>query len=265
MTSKLLLSFWALSLAPSIFAWVHISELKPRLPVSPSQPNIIFHWNGDAPELDDKDEVFAGKYSQASNSELMEALLDAAVATWNAVETTYIKMQITTDSSAQMDENDEIFSIVVAEQESVAVAAAAQPSFISQDPNPSANESNPHIIHDCDISVSTAKVSAKSLLRTLVHELGHCLGLGHPHASYASIMSYASSSQGSSLALDDKAAVSFLYPRPGQSQKVQYLTTCGSLGSDASAAGWAGILTLVPVLSLGLRLLFRRFRSNRNF
>ncbi len=236
-------------------AFVHISQIKPHLNVSPENPSITFYWNGDAPDLSEKEQVLDGTFADASNSDLMAALLAKAVNTWSSVPTTYLKLKVAMDASANLDENDEVFSIVVEAQDSKAVAAAALPSFISNDPDPSDLERNPHIIHDCDISVSDSSVSAKSLLRTLVHELGHCLGLGHPHSSYRSIMSYSSLDDSADLALDDKAGVSFLYPAPGESQKVQYLTTCG-VASGAEASGIGGFCLLLPGLFILLRGFF---------
>ncbi len=237
-------------------AFVHISQLKPRLPVSPENPSVTFFWNGDAPNLTEKEEVLDGSFANSSDQDLMAALLTLAMNTWTNVPTSYIILNQQEDASAQVDENDETFSIVVEAQDSQAVAAAALPSFITNDPDPTALERDPHVIHDCDISVSNSSVSAKSLLRTLVHELGHCLGLGHPHSSYRSIMSYSSLDDSASLALDDKAGVSFLYPEPGESEDVRYLTTCGVVGGQGSTA--AGLCFGLPLFLLGLRRCFRK-------
>jgi hypothetical protein len=228
-------------------AFVHISQLKPRLPVSPESPSMIFYWNGDSPRLTEKDEVLDGVFAGASDFDLMEALLQAAVNQWNNVPTAYIELDIGFDDTAKLDADDEKFSIVVEEQDSQAVAAAALPSFTSDDPEASAAERDPEIIHDCDITVSNSSVSAKALYRTLVHELGHCLGLGHPHSSYRSIMSYSTLDDSAELALDDKAGVSFLYPEPGESAKVDYLTTCGGVGGQ-SAPGFLLGWFLLPAL-----------------
>ena len=239
-------------------AFVHISQLKPRLPVSPESPSLTFYWNGDSPRLTEKDRVLDGVFAGASDFDLMEALLQAAVNQWNNVPTAYIELEVAFDATAELDADDESFSIVVEEQDSQAVAAAALPSFTSDDPDPSAVERNPHIIHDCDITVSNSSVSAKSLFRTLVHELGHCLGLGHPHSSYRSIMSYSTLDDSAELALDDKAGVSFLYPEPGESEKVEYLTTCGAVGGQASPGFLLGWL-LTPALLIGCRRVYRCF------
>lgn len=246
MRSKLLLTL--LLGSSQALSFVHISQLKPRLPVNPDAPTITFLWNGDAPNLTEKEEVLDGAFADSSDQDLMAALLTRAMNSWNNVPTAYVNLNLQQDASAQIDENDETFSIVVEPQQSKAVAAASLPSFISNDPEPSDLERDVHIIHDCDISVSSSSVAAKALLRTLIHELGHCLGLGHPHSSYRSIMSYSSLDDSANLALDDKAGVSFLYPEPSEAEDVQYLTTCGGVGGHSATAG---VWLCVPLLLIG--------------
>jgi hypothetical protein len=254
MRYKFVLLF-ALGSSPAL-AFVHISQLKPRLPVSPENPTVTFLWNGDAPDLTEKEDVLDGSFADSSDQDLMAALLTRAMNTWNSVPTAYVTLNLEQDAAAHIDENDETFSIVVEAQDSQAVAAAALPSFMTSDPDPTALENEPKVIHDCDISISNSSVSAKSLLRTLVHELGHCLGLGHPHSSYRSIMSYSSLDESANLALDDKAGVSFLYPEPGESEDVRYLTTCGVVGGQHSVSGlWLGL----PLAVVG----WRRYRRKR--
>jgi hypothetical protein len=216
---------------------------------------MTFLWNGDAPELTDKSEVLDGSFANSSDQDLMAALLTRAMNTWNNVPTAYVILNMQQDASAHINEYDETFSIVVESQDSQAVAAAALPSFTTDDPDPTPLENDSKIIHDCDISVSDSSVSARSLLRTLVHELGHCLGLGHPHSSYRSIMSYSSLDESATLSLDDKAGVSFLYPEPGESEDVRYLTTCGVVGGRTP---WAGLWLSVPVLLIGWRRFHKR-------
>lgn len=57
-----------------------------------------------------------------------------------------------------------------------------------------------------------------ALGKTTLHELGHCLGLGHSVVP-ESIMSYRLDVNGFSLALDDEAALSRLYPADGSTPK----------------------------------------------
>ncbi|MBC7660010.1 MAG: matrixin family metalloprotease [Chitinophagaceae bacterium] len=247
----------------SLKAFVHISPSKPHLPVSPNNPTITFQWNGSAPVLSDKGDVFDGIYADSSDTELMEVLLKAAMGKWNEVESAYLNFEVVLNKNAVTNSEDEIYAIVVEDQDSQTVAAAALPSFQSSNPDDSPLKKNGHIIYDCDISVSTNAVSAKYLLKTLTHELGHCVGLGHPHSDYNSIMSYANSSDTAELGLDDKAGISFLYPEPGVSQKVKYMTSCGVLAlrsdDDPRAEGgyrWPTLFLLLLPLLLGFRKQF---------
>lgn len=247
-------SFWTLGLllfvgTPAL-AFVHISQKKPHLPVSPANPTVTFYWNGESPSLKNKEEILDGIFADASDQALMEALLVRAMNTWNSVETAYLDFQMQVDPTVANDKDDGIYSIVVEEQDSKSVAAAAQPNFADE-----GGERNGKIIFDCDISVSSAKVDAKALLRTLVHELGHCIGLGHPHSNYHSIMSYSGLSDSAELGLDDKAGITFLYPEEDISQDVRYLTTCGTVGGGD---GGGGALLFTPLAVILLRMLRKR-------
>lgn len=237
-------------MAAPAFAFVHINQVKPHLPVSPENPTVVFQWNGDSPSLSDKGDVLDGAYGNATDSELMEALLRTAMSKWNSVESSYLNFELEINPGVVIDSEDEIYAIVVENQESKSVAAAALPNFISSEKGDSPNKQSGRIIFDCDISVGTSKVSAKSLLNTLTHELGHCVGLGHPHSNYHSIMSYANIGEHGELGLDDKAGISFLYPAPGESQKVQYMTTCGAVGGQGVSLGWTFVLLSLPLLPL---------------
>jgi hypothetical protein len=239
--------------ASNAWAFVHINVVKPHLPVSPDNPTIRFQWNGEAPTLSNKREILDGAYALASDSALMEALLQEAMGKWNSVETSYLNFEFDVNGAAVIDAEDEVYAIVVEKQESKAVAAAALPNFSSKDKGDSPNKRSGRIIFDCDISISSSKVSAKSLLNTITHELGHCVGLGHPHSNYHSIMSYANIGEHAELGLDDKAGITFLYPEPGESQKVRYMTTCGSLGATGADVPGAALLLLAPLLGLILR------------
>jgi hypothetical protein len=240
----LLLLFVPMGWASDSLAFVHISQRKPRLPVSPALPTVTFYWDGDSPVLRDKEDVMDGIFAEASDRQLMEVLLVKAMNTWNAVDTSYLDFQLQVDPDVPMSNDDGIFAIRIENQESKSVAAAAQPNFDDE----GRDGRNGKTIFDCDISISRSKVSAKDLLRTLTHELGHCVGLGHPHSNYHSIMSYSSISDSAELGLDDKAGVTFLYPEDDISQDVRYLTACGVVGGG----GAAGILLMVLPLALPL-------------
>lgn len=66
----------------------------------------------------------------------------------------------------------------------------------------------------CDIVAEPALLdSAKDFVRTLTHELGHCMGLDHAQETVNAIMSYFHDRDGTArLMIDDKMGLTFLYP-----------------------------------------------------
>lgn len=71
----------------------------------------------------------------------------------------------------------------------------------------------------CSIHIAVGSGSMSSVDKTTLHELGHCLGLGHSLIA-ASIMSYQLDINTFSLSLDDEAAVSRLYPMDSHHAKL---------------------------------------------
>jgi hypothetical protein len=63
----------------------------------------------------------------------------------------------------------------------------------------------------CAITIADGTADWSGLAKTVLHELGHCIGLGHSLVPQ-SIMSYALEENTFGLALDDESAVSRLYP-----------------------------------------------------
>ena len=64
----------------------------------------------------------------------------------------------------------------------------------------------------CTINIGTSTMtSAKSFVRTLTHELGHCAGLDHPQETRAAIMSYFAADDLTRLQTDDKSGLTYLY------------------------------------------------------
>lgn len=69
-------------------------------------------------------------------------------------------------------------------------------------------------IVSCDITGEPNMLdSAKDFVRTMTHELGHCLGLDHPQETVNAIMSYFHDrDENTRLMIDDKMGITFLYP-----------------------------------------------------
>jgi hypothetical protein len=72
----------------------------------------------------------------------------------------------------------------------------------------------------CSITIAAGPSSDHyNLTKTTIHELGHCLGLGHSLIP-ESIMSYNLEKNSLSLSADDRAAISRLYPLNGSGPKL---------------------------------------------
>jgi len=210
-------------------AFVLLSRDKRTLPVTPLAPEIPFIWDGKAPSIKEKNKFADGAFIDASDQRIMQEMLTRALARWSSVKGSYLRLTLNTAQSglARRDEKDKRYSIVTESNTNVAVAAFANPVSVD-------NES---YIEDCDISISDTSVTAASLNYTITHELGHCVGLGHPHTNYGALMGY-SRNGGEYVALgaDDKAGVIFLYPDPAYSDgSVTETYGCGAMVHKTNA------------------------------
>ena len=232
-------------LSSHLNAFVLLSKKKAGLPASPLAPEITFVWDGKAPDLSKKDSFDKGQYANATNEQLMEILLRQAMARWSGVHGSYLKLKLDTTraSLATVNKDDKINSIVTESSSNLSQAAAASP-YIPDGSN---------YIEDCDISISANSVSADSMYYTITHELGHCVGLGHPHNNYGAIMGYSrNQDKASFLGADDKAGTIYLYPDPAvYSGDVKETYGCGMVEKAKKGSHWPLILLLFsPVLFL---------------
>lgn len=85
--------------------------------------------------------------------------------------------------------------------------------------------------------------SQNSVAKTILHELGHCVGLGHSLIPEA-IMSYQLAKNQFALDIDDEAAVTRLYPASGDEPKLPPGCSVGSMPRGQSIGNW--MLLLVP-------------------
>ena len=98
-------------------------------------------------------------------------------------------------------------------------------------------------------------LSMRSMEKTFLHELGHCLGLGHTLIPQA-IMSYRLDANRFALDVDDRAAASRLYPIDGSNPKIPPGCATGALrqasGNPSRNAVELAFFLLVPFFFGGI-------------
>ncbi|MCY4443924.1 MAG: matrixin family metalloprotease [Proteobacteria bacterium] len=194
-----------------------------KLPATIEDPVISFTWDGKAPPIEPSS-WRNDQYKDLEDKEIVRLIIEEGLTLWSEVDGSYLRLKLAEVDESITEKLDSIHSITIAkvdENSSTLTAGYARPF-----PDPH----NSSIIIDCDIVITGRKQTAKNLARVIFHELGHCVGLGHPHESFTSLMSYSSAGE-LSLKADDMAGVFFLYPESDDhSFSDIYGSACGSLG-----------------------------------
>lgn len=219
-----------------------------RLPVTPESPEISFVYQTMAPTIKDKDKFEDGRYTGMSDEQLFPIILQLAMARWNAVPGNFARLKLgAANNGAQFNGEDRTFSIVFGDS-NFSTAALAYPTI--EDGK----------IIDCDIKVGNRSTSAQSLAYTVLHELGHCLGLGHYHTNYNAVMGYSRTSRSLKLGADDMAGVIYLYPDPNADNiQPKELVNCGVVAGSSSRQNPIGFLLLFILPIMGM--FFTRLKS----
>lgn len=227
-------------LARQAYSFVLLSGAsEARLPATSESPVITFQVAADAPPISEKDGFAAGVGQLLSDTDYWLYLIQAAMDEWNNVRGSYIRLEAELSDAAALNGADGAYSIVTSST-NLTTAAFARP------------EISERIIQDCDIAVSERGARAESLAYTLMHELGHCLGLGHNHGDYKAAMSYSRDSRDLSLGLDDEAGVIYLYPEASVAAPRE-LVSCGAIsGQDGRPRTGSAPLLLLFLLPLAV-------------
>lgn len=212
------------------------------LDVSPSKPSIAFYWGGSAPPLNGVEELEGGKWFGLSDEEVMEQIILLAFEKWNEVPGSYLHLGLVKDDTTVSDSSDNTHTIVVGEEDNITTAAFALPIITEKK------------IVDCDISISTKSTSAKLMAYTMIHEVGHCIGLGHAHSNYGSIMGYARRPGSLNLGADDMAGLIYLYTDPTYQTARKEFLGCATIGREQGLGSKILLLILLllpfPMLAL---------------
>lgn len=197
-----------------------------RLVATREDPTVTFHTTGLGPKVGELEQYRDGALADLPDEDTWRQLILDAMSLWNGVQGSYLRLDLSDAPrpDLQVDPEDQLHVITVGESETT-TSAVAMPQIEGD------------LIVDCDIQVGDRTVDAQALVYTLAHELGHCLGLGHNHASYQSIMSYARTSYTLKLGADDVAGAVYLYPRSTEDAAVSHLPlACGTVAAPDSGA-----------------------------
>jgi hypothetical protein len=198
-------------------AYVYLAPQKPRMIPSEDRTH-YFYLTSDAPVFADKDSFEDGLYANDSDDAVFESLVERSMSYWNEIPGLAIQLKVAKERKGAIDADDNLFSIGIAKITTVASGLAF----------PVTDEKEPSRLRDCDIQVGTDISSIPSFVFVMVHELGHCLGLGHNHSDPGAIMGYWQPRDEIALGLDDMAGVLSLYP-PVAGERTRSFAPCGSV------------------------------------
>ncbi|MEY4066332.1 MAG: Matrixin [Pseudomonadota bacterium] len=207
--------FCLLLLPVQASAYVFLNASKPRMVPEDGRTQYFF-LTASSPSFQDRLTFEEGTYANNTDDETFALLVERAMQAWNDIPGLGIRLKVATEKTGSIDPEDNRFSIGISKISSVASGLAY----------PVTKEADKSKIADCDIEVGTDIDSIPSFVFVMIHELGHCLGLGHNHSDPSAIMGYWQPRTQVVLGLDDMAGVLSLYP-PRAGEKTTAFAPCG--------------------------------------
>jgi hypothetical protein len=191
----------------------------------------ISRWN-----LTLEDDPVTYELKSDNNSDILvySAALDDAAALWSNVSSSFFRYERASESGEDAKVTINLQSSLDGEAYSAGYALYDE-----------IDNNGP--VH-CSVYVSIGgDESYNGIAKTLLHELGHCVGLGHSVIP-ESIMSYQLSKNAFALDIDDEAAISRLYPADGSNPKLPPGCAVGSFVGKTGGTIFTKIFLLIWLL-----------------
>jgi hypothetical protein len=166
---------------------------------------------------------------ESSYDDYLRDDLASAMELWSSVDSSFLQLEIT-------EEQDEDILVYFEEASKHEADSSGYAIFdkLNNDGSPS----------HCEVRIDATSLDFK---KTMLHEMGHCLGLGHSLIP-ESIMSYRGDINNFELDVDDQAAIARLYPADGSDPKLPQGCSVSSRQEDINNSSRSSLIVFFMIL-----------------